>query len=114
MSKEIEWNVDGHRMLLWLDKANLKVSAEICPHGATEDAPCYHAGIEGCAFAHFINMYGLEVNTGMVEAGHSMEMAWAMDGSQWEIDLVNFTVIPVSDPVFKDWYSHVSDSQAIK
>ena len=59
-------------------------------------------------------MYGLEVNTGMVEAGHSMEMAWAMDGSQWEIDLVNFTVIPVNDPVFKDWYSHVSDPQATK
>ena len=114
MSKEIEWNVDGHRMLLWLDKANLKDSAEICPHGATEDAPCYHAGIQCCAVAHFVNMYGLEVNTGMVEAGHSMEMAWAMDGSQWEIDLVNFTVIPVSDPVFKDWYSHVSDSQATK
>ena len=110
MPKEIEWNVDGHRMLLWLDKANLKVSAEICPNGGSKDAPCYHAGIDGCAFAHFVNMYGLEVNTGVIEAGHSMEMAWAMDGSQWDIDLVNFTVIPVNDPAFKDWYAHVSSS----
>ena len=39
-----------------------------------------------------------------------MEMAWAMDGSQWDIDLVNFTVIPVNDPAFKDWYTHVSSS----
>ena len=39
----------------------------------------------------------------MVGASESVEVAWALSGSAWDIDLVEFTMIPVADPHFSDW-----------
>lgn len=103
MIKELQWNVDGHRFLLNVSKADFVVSPGICPHGNSPDAPCYHAGIESCAVNYFINVYGLETNAGVVGASESVEIAWALSGSAWDIDLVEFTMIPVADPHFSDW-----------
>lgn len=103
MIKELKWNVDGHRLLLNINKTELVVSSSICPHGNAVEGTCYHAGIESCAVNYFINMYGLETNTGVVGASESIEVAWALSGSQWDIDLVEFSMIPVSDPHFSDW-----------
>ncbi len=105
---EFEWNVDGHRMLLWVEKSILKVTAEICPFANDKEAACYHEGIDGCVFTYFVQNYGLETNSGIIPAEHSVECAWAMSGSPWDIDLVQFSIIPVNDPAFKDWYSSVT------
>mgnify|MGYP003123152777 CR=1 FL=1 len=93
---ELEWNVDGHRMLLWVEKSILKVTAEICPL------------VEFGGFKTNVQNYGLETNSGIIPAEHSVECAWAMSGSPWDIDLVQFSIIPVNDPAFKDWYSSVT------
>ena len=103
MIKELKWNVDGHRLLLNINKTELVVTHSICPHGNSVGSACYHAGIESCAVNYFINVYGLETNTGVVGANESVEVAWALSGSPWDIDLVDFSMIPVADPHFSDW-----------
>jgi hypothetical protein len=106
--KDLEWNVDGHRIVLTVNKTTIDVSPSICPHGAVQDSPCYHSGIESCLVNHFINVYGLESNHGVVPASDSIEIAWAMSGSSWDIDLVEFNMIPRYDPHFSDWYDAVT------
>jgi len=103
MITELRWNVDGHRLVLNLNKSVIDVSPSICPHGSAPDSPCYHAGIESCLVNYFINTYGLETNHGVVAASENVEIAWAMSGSPWDIDLVEFSMIPVNDPHFSDW-----------
>ena len=100
MIKELKWNVDGHRLLLNINKTELVVTHSICPHGNSVGSACYH---ESCAVNYFINVYGLETNTGVVGANESVEVAWALSGSPWDIDLVDFSMIPVADPHFSDW-----------
>ena len=107
--KTLRWNNDGHRILLNVNKTVIDVSPSICPHGGTADAPCYHSGVDGCLVNYFINTYGLESNHGVVPASESVEIAWSMEGSAWDIDLVEFLMIPVGDPHFKDWLSSVSE-----
>tara|TARA_B100000287_G_scaffold122653_1_gene114560 strand:- start:679 stop:1020 length:342 start_codon:yes stop_codon:yes gene_type:complete len=102
-TKEFLWNADGHRILLTVNKAIVDVSPSICPHGATEDAPCYHEGINGCIVNHFVNVYGLEINSGVVPASASIEIAWAMSGSRWDADLADVRIIPMEDPNFQEW-----------
>ena len=108
MAKDIAWNVDGHRVLLTVNNTTVDITPSICPHGAVEGSPCYHEGINSCVVNYFINTYGLETNHGVVPASNSVEIAWATFGSQWDIDLVEFMMIPVDDPHFKDWYSAVT------
>jgi hypothetical protein len=111
MIKELEWNVDGHRILLNLNKTSFDVSPGICPHGGGVDAPCYHEGISACVVNYFVNIFGLECNAGTVAAEPSLEIAWVIvDENKWDIDLVNLSFIPVTDPYFADWYKEVSSS----
>lgn len=109
MINEVEWHVDGHRILLNINKTNIDIAPSICPHGNSDDAPCYHEGISGCMVNYFINVFGLECNIGTVPADSSLEIAWAtVEDNKWEIDLVDLCVIPVTDPYFADWFSEVS------
>jgi hypothetical protein len=108
MITELKWNVDGHRLLLNINKTELVVTPNICPHGNSSDAPCFHVGIESCAVNYFINTFGLETNHGVVAAAENVEIAWAMSGSPWDIDLVEFHMIPVTDAKFSDWMASVS------
>lgn len=101
--KSLNWNVDGHRLVLNVTKSNVDVAPGICPHGAVQGAPCYHAGVDGCVVNYFINVFGLETNTGTVPASPSIEIAWCSEGSEWDVDLVEFLMIPIEDPHFKDW-----------
>lgn len=101
--RELVWHNDGHILTLTLSKETVRVGVLACPHGEKEGSPCYHQGTNGCIVKYFINMYGLEVNIGEVEASHHIEIAWSKEGSDWDIDLVNFVVMPLNDPTFKDW-----------
>ena len=111
MMTEINWNVDGHRLLVTINKNTVDISTSVCPHGNVEGAPCYHAGIQSCVVNYFINVYGLETNHGIIPASDSVEIAWATSGSDWDVDLVEFHMIPVSDPHFADWYSSILGGQ---
>jgi len=102
--QELNWNKDGHRLLLDINKSSLDVAPGICPNGASEGAACYHRGIQSCLVNHFINVFGLETNTGTVAASDIIEIAWCSEGNEWDIDLVEFLMIPVNDPHFHDWY----------
>jgi hypothetical protein len=106
----LDWNVDGHRILLTVNKSSIDIAPSICPHGAVAGAPCYHQGIDSCLVNYFTNVYGIETNTGTVPAGSSIEIAWCSEGSDWDIDLVEFLMIPVDDPHFKDWLDGVKSS----
>lgn len=90
-------------MLLSINKSELKVSVPACPHGESESAACFHVGASGCIVKHFVSVYGLDVNIGSTDASPNMEIAWAREGSEWDIDLANLYIIPVSDPTFSDW-----------
>jgi len=109
MIKELQWNVDGHRLILTVNKSEVTVIPNICPHGNAPDSPCYHAGIESCLVNYFIHNYGLETNHGIVRADENIEIAWAMSGSPWDIDLVEFHMMPVADAHFADWLASVSE-----
>lgn len=108
--KELKWNVDGHKISLTINKSELIVSALICPYLGDKESPCYHRGIEGCVVNYFVNTFGLETNSGSVPASEFVDIAWCSDGSVWDIDLVEFLMIPMNDPYFKDWYESVSGS----
>lgn len=108
--QEFKWNVDKHYITLNLSKSELVVTPSICPHAGDKEAACYHYGIDGCVVSYFVNTFGLETNTGKVPAEPMIEIAWCRDGSEWDIDLVQFLMIPVNDPYFKDWFESVSSS----
>ena len=65
MSKELQWNVDGHRFPVEHEsKSGLSCLRRASVLTETpRTAPCYHAGIESCAVNYFINVYGLETNS---------------------------------------------------
>ena len=107
MSNEYVWHVDGHHLFLNINNDRLEVTAGPCPFGQSEEADCYHAGIGGCVVAFFVNLYGLDCNVGVAPPHPTMEVAWSSEGSPWEIDLVEFVMIPTIDPQFVDWYESV-------
>lgn len=102
---ELVWHNDGHFIELYINKEDIRVTPLACPNGEKSNAPCYHEGVSGCIVKHFIKTYGLETNIGMCDASPRIEIAWASDGSKWDIDLVHFYMTPIDDPAFKDWLS---------
>ena len=102
---EFVWHVDGHHILLNIDRDHLQVTAGPCPFGQSEDADCYHAGVGGCVVAYFVNNYGLDTNGGVAAPTPLMEIAWHSEGNPWEPELVNFTMMLVVDTQFDNWYS---------
>lgn len=108
--KSLAWHNDGHRVNVVIDKAVVNVTPSICPYGSSPESPCYHSGVDGCIVNYFVATYGLETNHGTVPASDIIEIAWATDGSKWDVDLVEFYMVPVNDPHFSDWLSSVSSS----
>lgn len=107
MSDELElvWHNDGHFIELYLNKDDIKVLPLACPHGEKKESECYHDGVEGCIVKYFVKMYGLETNMGTCDISPRIEIAWCSNGSQWDTDLVNFYMMPIDDPAFKEWLS---------
>lgn len=101
--RELVWRKDGHYLTLTLSKTSLLVSVLACPHGEKEGSECYHQGVRGCIVKHFVNTYGLDTHIGQVSAEPTLEIAWSSEGSEWDIDLVTFFMIPVEDPTFQEW-----------
>ena len=105
METNLIWHPDGHAIDLLLNKEEIKVSSNVCPHGESVDADCYHEGVSGCIVKYFINVYGLESNIGQADVAPRIEIAWSVTGSKWDPDLVTLYVIPVDDPTFAEWLS---------
>jgi len=108
---ELDWHIDGHVISLTLDKSEVKVSSNVCPHGAVSTAECFHVGIQGCIVSYFVTVYELDTNQGTCPAAANIEIAWASSGSKWDIDSTEFHMIPVSDPVFSDWKNSLLSSK---
>lgn len=108
---ELDWHCDGHFISLYLDKSSVAVSSTVCPHGAVSSAECFHVGIQGCMVNYFVTMYGLETNQGSCPASPTIEVAWASNGSEWDIDSTDFRMIPVADAAFNDWKTAVLSSE---
>lgn len=104
MNSEYVWHVDGHQVLLTVNMADVVASPGVCPFGQSEGADCYHAGIDGCVVNYFVKHYGLDTNAGSVPATPILEVAWASAGDKWDIELVEFHMIPIADPQFAEWY----------
>ena len=94
------WNVDGHRILLQLNKNELSIQMVVCPqHGGRS---CNVAGFD-CIVTWFLDMYGLDCNVGVSEVASEMELAWSVQGDTSDPDLCQVWVIPVADEAFAAW-----------
>ena len=104
MPSNIEWNDDGHALILRLEQADITVAAAPCPFDeAKEDAACYHKGIAGCIVNYFVQMYGLEVNIGVAQPAGHMPILWTAHGDDYDIDSAQVWIIPEEDEYMSDW-----------
>lgn len=94
------WNVDGHRVLLQLNKNELSIQMVLCPHH--EGRACQVAGFD-CIVTWFLDVYGLDCNVGVSEVASEMELAWSLQGDSSDPDLCQVWVIPTADEAFASW-----------
>lgn len=94
------WNVDGHRVLLQLNRNELSIQMVVCPD--KENRPCSLAGLD-CIVTWFLDVYGLDCNVGVSEVASEMELAWSVQGDFSDPDLCQVWVIPVADEAFSSW-----------
>ena len=103
--EEIKWYNDGHVVTLLLNKDKLEIVDVYCPNRGKQDSPCAHDDVE-CVVEHFLKLYGLECNVGVVEPRGKIQLAWAFLGDKHK-DLVacQVWVIPSEDEAFSAWLS---------
>ena len=98
----VQWNDDGHRMWLELNRSEVRVIAVDCPGG--DEIKCLSPE-HGCLVKHFVLRYGLECNVGTCSPSESMQVAWTFIGSLYDIDAGQVWVMPIDDPIWGAWAS---------
>lgn len=94
------WNVDGHRILLQLNRNELSIQMVMCP--SHESRSCKTNTVE-CLVTWFLEVYGLDCNVGVSEVSSDMELAWSVQGDVSDPELCQVWVIPVADEAFASW-----------
>lgn len=94
------WNVDGHKVLLQLNRNELSIQMVLCP--GHESRSCRVENFD-CIVTWFLDMYGLDCNVGVSEVASEMELAWSVQGDVSDPDLCQVWVIPVADEAFASW-----------
>ena len=92
------WHSDHHVVHLLLNRSQLVISEVLCP-GTDE---CNNT-LVGCVVKHFLKVYGLECNVGVIEPTPQIEIAWTLQGNPMDIDSCQVWVIPVEDDAFAAW-----------
>lgn len=109
---EMVWHDDEHRLVLQINKSELKILSIVCPHKDKDDSPCRHPDAE-CMIEWFISRYGFDCNVGVCEPQPELEIAWAFVGDMHrEIESGQIWIIPKNDEAFAAWLiSQKSDDQ---
>jgi hypothetical protein len=97
---EISWHNDGHKLVLKLNKDQLEILEILCPHD-TPEAICHTPN--GCVVQNFITQYGLECNIGISDPAAELEICWALQGDNTDIELSQLWFVPVDDEIFHAW-----------
>ena len=105
---EVEWHADGHSLTCKIDRNQFVVRPNPCPVKGDEDAACHVPGV-GCVVTHFVNLFGLELNQGVVEPAGELEIAWARFGHPFDPDNMQLWIIPTSDDAFAAWFASESE-----
>lgn len=109
MRKELEieqmWHNDGHQLILRIEKAELIVSAVICPNRNKESLPgnrCMNRdGI--CAVEWFIERYGMDCNGGICDATSPLSICWTLIGDHNDYESSQLWFMPMNDEIFQAW-----------
>ena len=99
----IEWNVDGHEIVVKMAHDKFLVSAVPCSNESSPASKCFHQDLNGCLVEYFVNTYGIDVQEGSAEVKSPMKIGWAVWGESSDIDLVVFMFIPEDDETFRNW-----------
>jgi hypothetical protein len=94
------WNVDGHRVLLQLNRNELSIQMVVCP--GHKERSCRLGGLD-CIVTWFLEVYGLDCNVGVAEVASDLELAWSVQGDPSNVELCQVWVIPVTDEAFASW-----------
>ena len=98
------WHNDGHKMSLFLDKAEIVIRSVFCPHVGVEDAACAGIVKDQCVVEHFLHRYGFDCNVGVAQVAPEMEIAWTLVGEpRYDVELCQVWVIPTADEFFAAW-----------
>ena len=101
--EEIKWHNDGHVVTLLLNKDKLEITGVYCPNRGKEDSPCAHDDVT-CVIEHFLNIYGLDCNVGVVTPSAELSIAWAFIGDRHkDLGACQVWVIPTEDEAFSAW-----------
>lgn len=100
---EMVWHDDGHRLILQINKSELKVLSTICPNLDKDDSSCKHPDAK-CMVEWFISRYALDCNVGVCSPLPELDIAWAFIGDMHrEIEAGQVWVIPKNDEAFAAW-----------
>ena len=97
------WHDDDHRLLLQINKSELKILSVVCPNREKEKSDCRHPDAE-CMVEWFVSRYGLDCNVGVCEPLPELDIAWAFVGDTYrEIEAGQIWIIPKNDEAFAAW-----------
>lgn len=103
--EEIRWHNDGHIVSLSLNKDRLEIVRVHCPNKEKPDSLCVHDDVP-CVVEHFLSIYGIECNVGVVVPSAEMLIAWAFVGDRHrDLGACQVWVIPTEDEAFSAWLS---------
>jgi hypothetical protein len=101
--EEIKWHNDGHTVSLSLNKDKLEIIGVHCSNKEKADSYCAHDDVP-CVVQHFLNIYGLECNVGVVNPSAEMTVAWAFIGDRHkDLGACQVWIIPTEDEAFSAW-----------
>lgn len=108
---EIVWHDDQHKIILQLNRSELKILSVICPNKDKDDSPCRHPDAP-CVVEWFLLRYGFECNVGVCQPMPELTVAWGFVGEKHrEIESGQVWIIPTNDEAFAAWLiSQRSDS----
>jgi hypothetical protein len=101
--EEIKWHNDGHVIHMQINKSNLEITSVDCPHKDKSEGACKHDDVN-CVIEHFLNIYGLDCNVGVVAPSADLSIAWAFIGDRHkDLGACQVWVIPIEDEAFSAW-----------
>ncbi len=100
--EELVWHNDGHQVLILVDREDVAISLQYCPHNGKEGGDCWSEEIGGCVVRYFVDIYGFACNLGMAPASEFKEISWALRRGR-DIDTSEVRIMPTADEEFSTW-----------
>jgi len=106
----LHWANDGHIVNFRWVRDEVKIDWVHCPHEGTNSF-CNRRR-DYCVVRRFLEFYGPELNMGEVDINGPIEVAWAAQLGETDLDpeYGGIWVIPVEDPVFRAMTRAIEES----